>query len=67
MFLDNFFSTIPLTQALQQQGIYDTGTCRIDRLHGAQLKLKSEKQLITEGRGACSVVSIGEKLSRTLA
>lgn len=64
-FFDNFFTTIPLIQALQQQGIYGTGTCRINRLQGAQLKLKSEKQLKKEGRGACSVVSNAENLTVT--
>lgn len=46
----NFFCTIPLHQALRHQGIYGIGTCRRNRLHGAQLKLKSEKQVRKGGR-----------------
>lgn len=62
-FFDNFFSTIPLLVALQHWGIYGTGTIRINRLHGAQEKLKSEKQLKKEGRGACSVVANGQNIT----
>ncbi|KAG9262590.1 piggyBac transposable element-derived protein 3-like, partial [Astyanax mexicanus] len=55
VFFDNFFCTIPLLQALEHQGIYGTGTCRSNRLHGAQEKLKKEKQMKQEGRGSVSV------------
>lgn len=65
VFFDNFFPTIPLIQALQQQGIYGTGTCRINRLQGAQLKLKSEKQVKNKGGGASSVVSRAENITVT--
>ncbi|CAM4362736.1 unnamed protein product [Leuciscus chuanchicus] len=65
VFFDNFFSTIPLLVALQHWGIYGTGTIRINRLHGAQEKLKSEKQLKKEGRGACSVVTNGQNITIT--
>lgn len=57
VFFDSFFCTIPLIVALQHQGIYSTGIFRINRLHGAQDKLKSEKKLKKEGNGACSTVS----------
>lgn len=57
VFFDNFFCSIPLIEALKDQGIYGTGTCRANRLKGANQKLKSEKQLKEMGRGACSVVS----------
>ncbi|KAJ4930745.1 hypothetical protein JOQ06_025053 [Pogonophryne albipinna] len=50
---------------LKSQGICGTGTCRRNRLHGAQLILKSEKQLKKEGRGACSVVTNAQNLSIT--
>lgn len=62
VFFDNFFSTIPLLMALQHRGIYGTST---NRLHGAQEKLKSEKQLKKEGRGACSAVSNGQNITIT--
>ncbi|KAF3838885.1 hypothetical protein F7725_010653, partial [Dissostichus mawsoni] len=65
VFFDNFFTTIPLLQVLQSQGVCGTGTCRRNRLHGAQLELKSEKQLNKEGRGACSVVTNAQNLSIT--
>lgn len=65
VFFDNFFCTIPLIEALQQQGIYGTGTCRVNRLQGAGAKLKSEKQLKEEGRGACSVVTNAENITVT--
>ncbi|KAK1894358.1 PiggyBac transposable element-derived protein 3 [Dissostichus eleginoides] len=65
VFFDNFFTTIPLLLVLKSQGICGTGTCRRNRLHGAQLKLKSEKQLKKEGRGACSVVTNAQNLSIT--
>ncbi|XP_037397374.1 piggyBac transposable element-derived protein 2-like [Pygocentrus nattereri] len=41
-------------EALEHQGIYGTGTCRSNRLHGAQEKLKREKQMKQEGRGSVS-------------
>ncbi|XP_058235983.1 activating transcription factor 7-interacting protein 1 isoform X3 [Hemibagrus wyckioides] len=65
VFFDDFFCTVPLIQALLQQGIYATGTCRINRLQGAQLKLKTEQQLKTEGRGACSVISNADNITVT--
>lgn len=46
-----FFSTIPTIVKLQHQVIYSTGTIGFNnRFHGAQDKLKSEKQLKKEGR-----------------
>lgn len=54
VFFDNFFCTISLLQALEHQGIYGTGTCRSNRLHGAQERLNSEKQLKQKGRGSVS-------------
>lgn len=65
VFFDNFFCTIPLLVALQQHGIYGTGTCRVNRLQGAEAKLKTEKQLKEEGRGACSVVTTAENITVT--
>lgn len=65
VFFDNFFCTIPLIQALKQQGIYGTGTCRSNRLQGAQLKLKSETKLKEEGRGSCSIVTNAENITVT--
>lgn len=59
------FGTIPLIQTLKQQGIYGTGTCRSNRLQGAQLKLKSEKKLKEEGRGSYSVVTNAENIAVT--
>ncbi|KAF3834757.1 hypothetical protein F7725_027315 [Dissostichus mawsoni] len=35
VFFDNFFTTIPLLLVLKSQGICGTGTCRRNRLHGA--------------------------------
>uniref|UniRef100_A0A3Q3JJB3 PiggyBac transposable element-derived protein domain-containing protein n=1 Tax=Monopterus albus TaxID=43700 RepID=A0A3Q3JJB3_MONAL len=55
VFFDNYFCSIPLIEALKDCGIYGTGTCRANRLKGANQKLKSEQQLKEEGRGACSV------------
>lgn len=65
MFFDNFFSSIPLIEALKDQGIYGTGTCRANRLKGANQKLKSEKQLKEMGRGAGSVVSNNANITVT--
>ncbi|KAG9280005.1 piggyBac transposable element-derived protein 3-like, partial [Astyanax mexicanus] len=65
VFFDNFFCTIPLLQALEHQGIYGTGTCRSNRLHGAQEKLKKEKQMKQEGRGSVSVVTNAQNITIT--
>ncbi|KAM4588720.1 piggyBac transposable element-derived protein 3-like [Odontesthes bonariensis] len=65
VFFDNFFCTIPLLQALEHQGIYSTGTCRSNRLHGAQEKLKREKQIKQEGRGSVSVVTNARNITVT--
>ncbi|CAK6971138.1 piggyBac transposable element-derived protein 3-like%2C partial [Scomber scombrus] len=65
VFSDNFFCTIPLLQALKHQGIHGTGTCRSNRLHGAQEKLKSEKKLKQEGRGSVSVVTSAQNITVT--
>ncbi|XP_048106446.1 piggyBac transposable element-derived protein 2 [Alosa alosa] len=65
VFFDNFFSSIPLLEALKDLGIYGTGTCRANRVKGASQKLKSEKQLTQEGRGACSVVSTNGNITIT--
>uniref|UniRef100_A0A3B5LTQ1 PiggyBac transposable element-derived protein domain-containing protein n=1 Tax=Xiphophorus couchianus TaxID=32473 RepID=A0A3B5LTQ1_9TELE len=65
VFFDNFFCSIPLLEALKDLGIYGTGTCRTNRLKGASQKLKSEKQLKKEGRGACSVVSTNSNITVT--
>uniref|UniRef100_A0A3B1KIQ1 PiggyBac transposable element-derived protein domain-containing protein n=1 Tax=Astyanax mexicanus TaxID=7994 RepID=A0A3B1KIQ1_ASTMX len=65
VFFDNFFCTIPLLQALEHQGIYGTGTCRSNRLHGAQKKLKKEKQMKQEGRGSVSVVTNAQNITIT--
>lgn len=62
VFFDNFFCTIPLIQALKQQSIYGTGTCRSK---GAQLKLKNEKKLKEEGRGSFSIVTNAENITVT--
>uniref|UniRef100_A0A8C6SAS8 PiggyBac transposable element-derived protein domain-containing protein n=1 Tax=Neogobius melanostomus TaxID=47308 RepID=A0A8C6SAS8_9GOBI len=65
VFFDNFFCSIPLIEALKDQGIYGTGTCRANRLKGANQKLKSQKQLKEMGRGACSVVSNNANITVT--
>ncbi|XP_063818872.1 piggyBac transposable element-derived protein 2-like [Pseudophryne corroboree] len=59
------FCTIPLLQKLRNQGIYATSTCSANSIIGAQSKLKTEKQLKEEGRGASSVVTNGENISIT--
>ncbi|KAL2092932.1 hypothetical protein ACEWY4_010244 [Coilia grayii] len=46
-----------LLKELKKQGIEATGTCRANRLMGAQAKLKDKKTLTEEGRGASSVVT----------
>ncbi|KAL6470510.1 hypothetical protein MHYP_G00216290 [Metynnis hypsauchen] len=65
VFFDNFFCSIPLLEALEDLGIYGTGTCRANRVKGASQKLKSEKQLKEEGRGTCSVVSTNGNITVT--
>uniref|UniRef100_A0A3B4XHS3 PiggyBac transposable element-derived protein domain-containing protein n=1 Tax=Seriola lalandi dorsalis TaxID=1841481 RepID=A0A3B4XHS3_SERLL len=65
VFFDNFFCIIPLLQALKHQGIFGNGTCRKNRLHGAQEKLKTEKQLKKEGRGSVSVVTSAQNITVT--
>lgn len=62
---DNFFCSLLLIKALKDQGIYGTGTCRANRLQGANQKLKSEKQLKEMGRGAFSVVSNNANITVT--
>lgn len=42
VFFDNFFCSIPLLEKLKSQGIEATGTCRANRLMGAQAKLKDK-------------------------
>ena len=51
IFADNFFTSLPLVERLQQRQIQFIGTVRPNRLKG--LDLKSEKQLKKEGRGSC--------------
>uniref|UniRef100_A0A3Q3Q2J4 PiggyBac transposable element-derived protein domain-containing protein n=1 Tax=Monopterus albus TaxID=43700 RepID=A0A3Q3Q2J4_MONAL len=65
VFFDNYFCSIPLIEALKDCGIYGAGTCRANRLKGANQKLKSEWQLKEEGRGACSVVSDNANITVT--
>ncbi|CAK6983471.1 piggyBac transposable element-derived protein 2-like [Scomber scombrus] len=65
VFFDNIFCSIPLLEALKDLGIYGTGTCRANRVKGASEKLKSEKQLKKEARGACSVVSTSGNITVT--
>ncbi|KAM3606703.1 uncharacterized protein V6R79_021728 [Siganus canaliculatus] len=65
VFFDHFFCSIPILQALKHQGIFGTGTCRKNRLHGAQEKLKTEKQLKKEGRGSVSVVTSAQNITIT--
>uniref|UniRef100_A0A3Q3J369 PiggyBac transposable element-derived protein domain-containing protein n=1 Tax=Monopterus albus TaxID=43700 RepID=A0A3Q3J369_MONAL len=65
VFFDNYFCNISLIEALKDCGIYGTGTCRANRLKGANQKLKSERQLKEEGRGACCVVSDNANISVT--
>ncbi|KAG7236450.1 hypothetical protein INR49_000928 [Caranx melampygus] len=52
-------------KALEHQGIYGTGSCRSNRLHGAQEKLKREKQIKQEGRGSVSVVTNARNITVT--
>lgn len=65
VFFDNFFCSIPLIENLKDQGIYGSGTCRANRLKGANQKLKSEMQLKEMCRGACSVVSNNASITVT--
>ncbi|KAL2091612.1 hypothetical protein ACEWY4_013875 [Coilia grayii] len=51
VFFDHFFCSIPLLEKMKSEGIEATGTCRANRLMGAQAKLKSKETLDEEGRG----------------
>ena len=50
IFADNFFTGIPLVQTLLEDGFFYGGTVRQPRMKNCQLK--SEKDLIKEGRGS---------------
>ena len=50
IFADNPFTSMPLIPRLLHRGMHYTGTLRKNR--GGKLKLKSEKELKKEGRGA---------------
>ena len=52
VYFDNLFSSVPLLQHLQDQGIWCVSTIRADRLMGTNKKLKTEKELKKLGRGA---------------
>ncbi|MEI6864815.1 transposase [Flavicella sp.] len=50
LFFDNWFSSLPLVEALNDRGILCLSTVRSNRLKG--IKLKEEKYLKKEGRGS---------------
>lgn len=50
IYYDNWFSSVPLIDALNEKGILCLSTVRANRLKG--LKLKEDKELKREGRGA---------------
>ena len=50
LFADNYFTSLPLVNALKLKSIWYVGTVRANRLKGCELK--TEKELKKEGRGA---------------
>lgn len=61
---DNFFTSIELMHRLRNEyGIFSLGTVRSNRLHGAQEKLPTDKNLKKKGRGShAQVVSNRNKM-----
>ena len=57
LYTDNFFTSIPLLQALRQEGWYGTGTVRANRM--ARCPVKPEKEMKKEGRGAMEEIVLG--------
>ena len=60
---DSFFCNILLLQTLKQWGIYGTDICRINRIQGAQLNLRSEKHLKEERGSYNSIVTNAENIT----
>lgn len=62
VYADNYFSSMPLVEELTKKEIKYLGTIRDNRLpKNEEFRLKTEKELKRDGRGAASVCSNAEK------
>lgn len=60
LFMDNFFTSLPLLKKLKEDNIYVLGTVRINRARDAAVKLVPGKLL---NRGMCSVTTSCDNIS----
>lgn len=65
VYVDNFFSSIPLVQKLKEDGIYYMGIVRSNRLQGTEKHLRSVKELKKLGRGQISVATSSDDITVT--
>ncbi|KAL0182470.1 hypothetical protein M9458_021845, partial [Cirrhinus mrigala] len=65
VFFDNYFCSMPLLEKLREYGIESTGTCRSNRLKGAQDKLMKFTDMKKKERGTSSVVSTSDNITVT--
>lgn len=65
LYADNFFTSMALVRKLRDDGILFVGTCRANRLQGADKKPKPLKELKADGRGSTSICTSGDNITVT--
>ncbi|KAM7310521.1 piggyBac transposable element-derived protein 3 [Ixodes scapularis] len=65
VYADNLFTSLPLIRKLKEDGILYVGTCRANRLQGADSKLEPLKDLKRKGRGSTSLCTSSDNVTVT--
>ncbi|XP_050025155.1 piggyBac transposable element-derived protein 3-like [Dermacentor andersoni] len=65
LYADNLFTSMALVRKLSEDGIWFLGTCRANRLQGADKKLKPLKELKADGRGSTSICTSVDNITVT--
>ena len=65
VYCDNLFTSVPLAMELKRQDIYIIGTCRSNRLQGAEEKLTSDKEMKKSKRGTMCIATSADNISVT--
>lgn len=65
VYADNLFTSMALVRKLREDGILFVGTCRANRLQGADKKLKPLKELKADGRGSTSICTSADNITVT--
>jgi len=60
LFMDNLFTSVPLLRKLRSFNIYVLGTLRINRVHGIENNLVSDKLM---ERGSCSIATSDDNIT----